>query len=101
MPNDNTAAKKHVREQRRRVDGFDYSAPAELFPSRGKRGKNQMRYRRFDTAAAALRFAIEEMSPPVLLGAFLEVEEKRFGAKEMRFLYSSAAYPLRRGETVS
>jgi hypothetical protein len=41
------------------------------------------------------------MPPPVLLGAFLEVEEKRFGAKEMRFLYSSAAYPLRRGETVS
>ena len=100
MPNDRTA-KKHVREEGRRFDGFDYNAPAELFPSRGKRGKNQVRYRRFDTAAAALRFAIEEMPPPVLLGAFLEVEEKRFGAEEMRFLYRSAAYPLRRGETIS
>lgn len=100
MPNDRKA-KKRVREQRRRSDGIDYNAPAELFPSRAKRGKTQVRYRRFDTAAAALRFAIEEMPPPVLLGAFLEVDEERFGAKEMRSLYSSAAYPLRRGETVS
>jgi hypothetical protein len=32
----------------------------------------------------------------VLLGAYLEVEEARFGVQEIRFLYDSAAYPLKR-----
>ena len=60
-----------------------------------------MRHRRFGTGAKALQFAMEEMPPPVLLGVFLEVEEERFGAEEMRSLYGSAAYPLARGETGS
>ena len=94
-------ANERVREPTRDLTGFDYNAPAELFPSRSKRGKGQMRYRRFDTAAEALQFAMEEMPPPVLLGAFLEVEEERFGAEDMRSLYTSAAYPLPRGETGS
>ena len=88
-------------EPARDVNGFDYNAPAELFPSRAKRGKGRVTYRRFETAAEALQFAIEEMPPPVLLGAFLEVDERRFGAEEMRSLYTSAAYPLRRSETDS
>ena len=100
MPN-NSKAKKRVREQGRDLNGFDYNAPAELFPSRAKRSNGQAKYRRFETAAEALQFAIEEMPPPVLLGAFLEVKEERFGAEEMRALYDSAAYPLRRGETES
>ena len=98
MPNEGKA-KKPMREQRRDLNGFDYNAPAELFPSRTKRGNGQVKYRRFETAAEALQFAIEEMPPPVLLGAFLEVKDERFGAKEMQSLYGSAAYPLRRGET--
>ena len=100
MPNEGKA-KKPMREQRRDLNGFDYNAPAELFPSRTKRGNGQVKYRRFETAAEALQFAIEEMPPPVLLGAFLEVKDERFGAKEMQSLYVSAAYPLRRGETES
>jgi hypothetical protein len=100
MPSDGKA-KEHVHEQARDLTRFDYNSPAELFPSRTKRGARQMRYRRFETAAAALQFAMEEMPPPVLLGVFLEVEEERFGAEEMRSLYRSAAYPLARGETGS
>jgi hypothetical protein len=100
MPADGQA-KGHASESTRDLTRFDYNAPAELFPSRTKRGARQMRYRRFDTAAEALQFAIEQMPPPVLLGAFLEVEEERFSAEEMRSLYSSAAYPLVRSETES
>jgi hypothetical protein len=52
------------------------------------------RYRRFDRAADALRFAIEELPPRLLLGAYLEVEEERFDSNEMRRLYDSAKFPL-------
>jgi hypothetical protein len=100
MPPDDEAKERTV-EQARDLTGFDHNAPAELFPSRTRRGALQTRYKRFETAAAALQFAIEDMPPPVLLGAFLEVEEERFDAEEMRSLYRSAAYPLRRCETDS
>jgi hypothetical protein len=96
-----TEGQAKASESTRDLTRFDYKAPAELFPSRTKRGARQMRYRRFDTAAEALQFAIEQMPPPVLLGAFLEVEEERFSAEEMRSLYSSAAYPLARSEAES
>jgi hypothetical protein len=100
MPIDGKA-KEHGREQARDLSRFDYNAPAELFPSRTKPGKGRVKYRRFETAAEALQFAIEQMPPPILLGAFLEVEEQRFGADDMRSLYSSTAYPLRRSGTDS
>ena len=91
-----------VREQAQRktrdLHGFDFGAPAELFSSRGK-GRAQWRYKRFETAAEAVRFAVEEMTPPALLGAYLEVEEARFAAEDIRSLYASAAYPLKRAVT--
>lgn len=75
--------------------GFDYAAAAELFPSRGK-GRGPVSYKRFATAAEAIRFAIEDMPPPALLGAYLEVDEERFGLHEIQYLYENAAYPLKR-----
>ena len=84
-------------KQVRDLNGFDYSAPAELFPSRIKKGKGRITYKRFDTAAEALRFAIEEIPAAVLLGAYLEVDEARFSVQEIRYLYDSAAFPLKRG----
>jgi hypothetical protein len=96
-----TQALNRVREQSQKqmrdLNGFDYSAPAELFPSRIKKGRGRVTYKRFDTAAEALRFAIEEIPAEALLGAHLEVDEARFGAQEIRYLYGSAAYPLKRG----
>jgi hypothetical protein len=88
-----------VREQARKqledMHGFDYNAPAELFPSRSRKGRS-ITYRRFDTAAEALRFSIEQVPESALLGAYLEVNEARFGLAEIRFLYESPAYPLAR-----
>ena len=44
------------------LEGFDYEAPAELFPSRSKKGRGQITYKRFDTAAEAIRFAVENVA---------------------------------------
>jgi hypothetical protein len=78
------------------VDKFDYQAPAELFPSRNRKIPTKVKYRRFERAADAIRFAIEELPAPLLLGAFIEVEEGRLGHKDIRELYDSADYPLTR-----
>ena len=55
-----------------------------------------MDYRRCDTAAQAIRFAIEELPAPMLLGAYLQVEDDRFDREQIRILYESTAYPLTR-----
>ena len=82
------------------VDGavpFDYEAVAELFPARNRKMNRQLSgYRRFDSAADAIRFAIENLPPQLLLGAYLEVDEKRFDRSDMQRLYDSAQYPLAR-----
>jgi hypothetical protein len=64
--------------------------------AQGRKGRGRVTYKRFDTAAEALRFAVEEMPATALLGAYLEVDEVRFGLQEIRDLYDSARYPLKR-----
>jgi len=78
------------------MDKFDFGAPAELFPSRNRKVRSTVRYRRFDHAADAIRFAMEELPPPQLLGATIEVGERRLGHQNIRELYESEAYPLKR-----
>jgi hypothetical protein len=75
---------------------FDYNAPAELFPSRNRKIAKKVKYRRFDRAADAIRFAVEELPEQQLLGAFIEIDEERLGHKDIRALYDSASYPLKR-----
>ena len=77
---------------------FDYNAPAELFPTRVRKGR-RLDYRRFDTAAEAIRFAIEELPAPMLAGAYLQVEDERFAGDEIRELYQRPGYPLARQST--
>jgi hypothetical protein len=84
------------RKQTRDLRSFNYGAPAELFPSRSRKVRGNVTYRRFQTAAEALRFAVEQAPAAALLGAYLEVDEARFGTDEMRHLYDSEAYPLPR-----
>jgi Arc/MetJ-type ribon-helix-helix transcriptional regulator len=81
---------------RNAVSKFDYTAPAELFPSRNRKIRQLVKYRRFDKAADAIRFAMEELPAPLLLGAFIVMEEERLGHKDIRDLYESADYPLKK-----
>src|SRR2546428_5747925 len=75
---------------------FDYRAPAELFPSRNRKSRQLVKYRRFDTAADAIQFAMEKLPAPALLGAFIEIDEARLGHAVIRELYESPDYPLKK-----
>jgi hypothetical protein len=81
------------------MSAFNYSSQAELFPTRNRKSRRQpLGYRRFDRAAEAIRFAIEELPAQSLAGAYLEVEEQRFDSVGIRRLYDSTDYPLARRE---
>ena len=84
----------HVGQQGRDLNSFDYGASAELFMSRSRAAKRRPKYKRFDTAAEAVRFVIESLPAAVLPGTYLLVEGERFGADEIRYLYDGAGYPL-------
>ena len=76
---------------------FDYRALAELYPTRSyKLRAGIIKYKRFEGAAEAVRFAMEELPPEFLPGTYLEVEEQRFNGQQIRLLYESRDYPLPR-----
>jgi hypothetical protein len=90
-----TSVVVHDRTPAQARDLFDYKAPAELFPSRIRNGRS-LRYRRFDTAAEAVRFAVEDIPSASLLGAYLQVDETRLGVAEIHKVYQRADFPLPR-----
>jgi hypothetical protein len=76
---------------------FDYDAAAELFFGHpGMRARSKVGYRRFTRASNAVLFAVEQLAPAVLNGTFLEVNENRFNAAEIRSLYEREDFPLAR-----
>ena len=76
---------------------FDYSAPAELYGgSAWSGGPSAITYRRFDTAAEALRYAIEVLKGSSQRACVMEVNEQRFNHMEIRKLYDASGYPLAR-----
>ena len=76
---------------------FDYTALAELYLTRSyKRRAGCITYQRFEVAAEAVRFAMEELPSELLLGTYLEVEEERFNGRQIRLLYESRDYPFPR-----
>jgi len=84
------------RVQSIRTAALDFMAPAELFPTRYRRNKRPVGYKRFDTAAEAIRFAVEELPAPLLNGTYLQVQDHRFDGDAIRALYESEHYPLER-----
>jgi hypothetical protein len=67
---------------------FDYGSPAELYLSR--RGGRHTDYRRFTTAAEAIRYAFEELRTRRSLSAWMEVGDEVYNKSEIKRLY----YPL-------
>jgi Arc/MetJ-type ribon-helix-helix transcriptional regulator len=76
---------------------FDYGAPAELFLSK-RVDSTRKKYRRFSTAAEAIRYAVETLRTPKAFGAWLQVGEERFNSAEIQRLYEAADFPLRKPE---
>jgi hypothetical protein len=77
---------------------FDYATEAELYSrSAGRKSRRPpLGYKRFARASDALRFAIEELPPQLLVSTILEVAERRYQSREIRLLYESDDYPLAR-----
>ena len=63
----------------------------------GNRAARSPRYRRFATAAEAIRFAVEEMPALRTLGACMQVGDEHFDRDDICRLYESSEYQLRRG----
>ena len=79
------------------VRNFDFSEPAELFSGSKWGGRPPaITYQRFDAAAEAIRYVVEELSDVGQRACVLEVDESRFSHKEIRKLYNSRNYPLPR-----
>jgi hypothetical protein len=76
---------------------FDYGAPAELFMAKRKAtSRHPLGYRRFATAAEAIRFAVEAFPTAQALGALMQVGDERFDGDDIQRLYKRDDYPLRR-----
>jgi len=74
---------------------FDYSAPAELFLAKPMKG-SRTKYRRFATAAEAIRYAVEDLRTPRAFGAWLQVGDQRFNSVEIQRLYEDGEYRFRK-----
>ncbi|MCB1463734.1 MAG: hypothetical protein KDJ90_15220 [Nitratireductor sp.] len=77
------------------METFRYADPAEVYVANGIKGRrNNMAYRRFETAAKAIRFIVEDLPSSRRVGTVMEVNERRHYHQEIRALYDSEAFPL-------
>ena len=82
------------------MEPFRYSDPAEAYVANGIKGcRNNMAYRRFETAAKAIRFIVEDLPASRRVGTVMEVNERRHFHQEIRALYDDEAFPLDRQES--
>ena len=75
------------------MSAIDFNAPAELFMSATLRRGRPVRYRRFDTASEAIRFAVEELPENESRAAVIEVDEVRYEGAAIRALYEALPAP--------
>jgi hypothetical protein len=76
---------------------FDYSAPADVFALAPGFGRHRhMTYRRFPTGGEAILHVIEALDAVALAGVTLETDGGRLDASEIKALYYSDGFPLKR-----
>jgi hypothetical protein len=79
------------------MDANDYSCEASLYYSKTPHSRQKsLVFRRFPKAAEAIRFAVEELTPKIFDSCSLEVNDTHYFGREIRPLYESGAFPLRR-----
>jgi hypothetical protein len=79
-----------------KVSPFNYNDGTGFYPSRSRQRASGHRFRRFETPAEALRFALEELPVALLRSSVMEVDEARFDSAQMQALYEADDYPLMR-----
>jgi hypothetical protein len=77
------------------MSSFDYNAPAELFLSKPAKS-SRTKYRRFATAAEALRYAVEDLRMPKAFSAWLGLGDARLDSNEIQRPYEANDYPSRK-----
>lgn len=79
------------------TEKFTFGAPAEIYSSVGSRArKGPMSYRRFQSSAEAIRFAVEELPQNLQRGTVMEVGDDRFEFAAIQAFYERDDYPLQR-----
>ena len=74
-----------------------YNMEASLYYAKSASSQRKaLVLRRFAKAAEAIRYAVEDLSPGLLRGCSLEVNESFYFGREIRPLYDDRAFPLRR-----
>jgi hypothetical protein len=79
------------------MEAEQYKMEASLYYAKSVNSQRKaLVLRRFAKASEAIRFAVEDLSPKLLQGCSLEVEESYYFGQEIRPLYDDRAFPLRR-----
>ncbi len=82
--------------QVRDLTGFDFKAPAELYPSRSRRVRGPFSYKRFNTAAEAVRLPSRRCPGRHCSARPSRSTRRATPRAEMRALYETPAFPLKR-----
>jgi hypothetical protein len=70
---------------------FDYTATAELFLAKRTKSSRE-NYRRFATAAEAIRYAVEDLRTARAHGAWMQVGDERFNSDDIQRLYDDGVF---------
>ncbi len=76
-----------------------YAGSAEIFSNVRKIGWSRapLKYRRFDSLALAIKFAVEDIDHD-LQGVVIRTDDEELTGRAIRTLYDSPAFPLARRE---
>ena len=76
------------------MEADDYLLEAALYYAKSANSKQKaLVFRRFDSAADAIRFAVEELSPKQLDSCTLEINESQYFGRAIRPLYDEHFFP--------